>query len=121
MGRRFPQDCPVECIHLHQWGSTDNSIWACDVLNMQVKKKRQTSTGTLVHFQMMQLRQSMNKRFPRDCTSECPHFHCWDMSIDDYICVCDALKVQVDECDMDFIWYSCPLPDDTTEEKQYGL
>ena len=39
MNKRFPQDCPVECIHLHQWGSIDNSIWACDVLNMQVKEK----------------------------------------------------------------------------------
>ena len=49
------------------------------------------------------------KYFPLDCTIECPHLHTWDMSVDDWTSVCDILKVQVDDCDGDFIRYRCPL------------
>ena len=41
----------------------------------------------------------MSKQFPKDCNKDCPHFHTWDMSIDDYTCVCDKLGIQIDECD----------------------
>ena len=50
-----------------------------------------------------------NKRFPRDCTTDCPHFKTWDLSVDDWTCVCDKLGVQIDECDMDFSWRYCPI------------
>lgn len=50
-----------------------------------------------------------NKKFPRDCTADCLHFHTWDMSIDDWTCVCDKFGVQIDECDMGFNWMFCPL------------
>ena len=53
-----------------------------------------------------------DKKFPQDCTTKCPHFHTWDLSIDDWTCVCDLLKAQVDECDMDFAWMYCPLKED---------
>ena len=53
-----------------------------------------------------------NKKFPQDCTTKCPYFRTWDLSIDDWTCVCDLLKVQVDECDMDFAWIYCPLKED---------
>lgn len=49
------------------------------------------------------------KYFPLNCTTECPHLHTWDMSVDDWTSVCDILKVQVDDCDGDFIHYRCPL------------
>ena len=52
------------------------------------------------------------KCFPLDCTTECPHFKTWDMSIDDWTSVCDILKVQVDDCDGDYIRYRCPLDSD---------
>lgn len=50
-----------------------------------------------------------NKRFPRDCTTDCPHFKTWDLSVDDWTCVCDKLGVQIDECDMDFFWRYCQI------------
>lgn len=50
-----------------------------------------------------------DKRFPRDCTTDCPHFKTWDLSVDDWTCVCDKLGVQIDECDMDFSWRHCPI------------
>ena len=53
-----------------------------------------------------------NKRFPQDCTTECPHFHACDMSVDDWTCVCDLLKVQSDTCDSDFKWMYCPLKEE---------
>jgi len=52
------------------------------------------------------------KYFPRDCTYECPHFCSWDMSIDDWTCTCDILKIQIDACDSDdglHILPLCPL------------
>lgn len=50
-------------------------------------------------------------RFPKDCWNKnCPHFHCWDMSVDDFTCVCDKLKKQVDACDEDFSFLVCPEP-----------
>lgn len=51
----------------------------------------------------------MEKRFPRDCTIECPHFKTCDLSIDDWTCVCDLLNLQIDECDMDYKLEKCPL------------
>lgn len=59
-----------------------------------------------------------NKRFPQDCTTECPHFRTWDLSIDDWTCVCDLLKVQVDECDMDFAWMYCPLKEGESDVQE---
>lgn len=56
------------------------------------------------------------KRFPKDCPYTCPHYHSWDLSIDDWTCVCDKLGVQIDECDMDFKWMFCPLEN----EVQHG-
>ena len=52
------------------------------------------------------------KCFPLDCTIECPHFKTWDLSVDDWTSVCDILKVQVDDCDGDYIRYRCPLDSD---------
>ena len=49
--------------------------------------------------------------FPRDCPRDCPHFHAWDMSIDDWTCVCDLLHCQIDECDEDYQQARCPLDD----------
>ena len=46
--------------------------------------------------------------FPRDCSSRCPHFRTWDMSIDDWTSVCDLLKIQVDDCDLDYKYEICP-------------
>ena len=61
-----------------------------------------------------------NKRFPQDCTTECPHFHAWDMSVDDWTCVCDLLKVQIDDCDSDFQWMYCPLKNGEYKQKTAG-
>jgi hypothetical protein len=52
------------------------------------------------------------KCFPLDCTTECPHFKTWDLSIDDWTSVCDILNVQIDDCDGDIIRYRCPLDSD---------
>ncbi len=41
----------------------------------------------------------MNRLFPKDCDKSCVHFHTWDMSVDDWTCVCDLLCIQIDECD----------------------
>lgn len=39
-------------------------------------------------------------RFPKDCwTKDCPHFHVWDMSVDDLCCACDVLDKECDACD----------------------
>lgn len=61
----------------------------------------------------------MSKTFPKDCTKECPYYHSWDLSIDDYTNVCDKLHVQVDDCDAYGPFYVpilCPL--DEKEEKE---
>jgi hypothetical protein len=55
----------------------------------------------------------MSKVFPRDCRS-CPHYHTWDMSVDDWTSVCDVLHIQVDDCDSDYIKYKCPLDKEET-------
>lgn len=47
--------------------------------------------------------------FPRDCPRDCTHFHAWDMSIDDWTCVCDLLHCQIDVCDEDYQQVRCPL------------
>lgn len=49
------------------------------------------------------------KTFPMDCTIDCPHYKTWDTSVDDWTSYCDLLKVQVDDCDSDYIRYRCPL------------
>ena len=47
--------------------------------------------------------------FPKNCWDKhCPHFHCWDMSIDDLCCKCDLLKMQCDACDEDYSFIPCP-------------
>ena len=56
-----------------------------------------------------------DKKFPKDCTRDCPHYHAWDMSVDDWTNVCDLLKVQIDDCDMDFNWMYCPLKEKEEE------
>ena len=48
-------------------------------------------------------------RFPKDCWGKrCPHFHVWDMSIDDLCCLCDLLGKECDACDEDFSYLRCP-------------
>ncbi len=50
------------------------------------------------------------KRFPTGCTRECPYYHAWDMSIDDWTNYCDLLKVQIDDCDIEYTFRPvCPL------------
>lgn len=54
----------------------------------------------------------MADRFPKDCwDKKCPHFKSWDMSIDDYRCRCNLLKIECDACDEDFVFHLCPLPE----------
>ena len=54
-------------------------------------------------------------RFPKDCwTKECPHFHVWDMSVDDLCCACDILDKECDACDEDYCYLTCPLPKEET-------
>ena len=48
-------------------------------------------------------------RFPKDCWAKnCEHFHVWDMSVDDLLCVCDLLKRECDACNEDFSYLLCP-------------
>jgi hypothetical protein len=55
----------------------------------------------------------MADRFPKDCwRKNCTHFHAYDMSIDDWVCSCDLLKLRCDACDEDFIFLLCPKEDD---------
>lgn len=50
------------------------------------------------------------KKFPLDCPRDCPYLHSWDMSIDDWTNICDLLKMQIDDCDMNFMFLPiCPL------------
>jgi len=51
----------------------------------------------------------MSRYFPNDCPIECPHFRRWDMSVDDYTNICMLLKMQIDDCDSDFLKHKCPL------------
>ena len=50
-------------------------------------------------------------RFPVDCPCDCPYIHSWDMSIDDYTYVCDALDMQIDGCDTFYksLLPNCPI------------
>ena len=57
------------------------------------------------------------KTFPMDCTTECPHYKIWDMSVDDWTSYCDILKEQVDDCDSDYIRFRCPLEKECVHEK----
>ena len=57
-----------------------------------------------------------DKKFPKDCERDCPHYHAWDMSVDDWTNACDLLKVQIDDCDMDFNWMYCPLAEQESGE-----
>lgn len=51
----------------------------------------------------------MADRFPKDCWGkQCPHFHTWDMSVDDLCCYCDVLEVECDACDEDWSFLLCP-------------
>lgn len=61
------------------------------------------------------------KIFPRDCTDKCPHFQTWDMSVDDWTCICDLLGVQIDVCDMNYQFMHCPLKDDETEQRSNSI
>ena len=63
----------------------------------------------------------MSKTFPENCTKECPYYHSWDLSIDDYTNVCDKLHIQVDDCDAYgslYVPILCPL--DEKEEEEGG-
>lgn len=54
----------------------------------------------------------MAKQFPKDCPDDCPYFHRWDLSVDDYTNVCDKLEIQVDDMDAYSPFYLprfCPL------------
>lgn len=56
----------------------------------------------------------MMERFPKDCWEKnCPHFHVWDMSVDDLCCACDLLHRQCDVCDEDYSLLLCPKNGDT--------
>lgn len=53
----------------------------------------------------------MADRFPKDCWEKnCPHFHVYDMSIDDLRCICNLLKMGCDACDENWSLLLCPLP-----------
>ena len=59
--------------------------------------------------------------FPRNCwDAECPNFHAWDMSIDDYTCYCDKLQLQVDACDEWMFGRVCPLYKEEENEVPKG-
>jgi hypothetical protein len=49
------------------------------------------------------------KLFPKDCDHNCEHYRCYDLSIDDYVSCCELLKMQCDDCDMDYCFVQCPL------------
>lgn len=54
----------------------------------------------------------MTKQFPKDCSDNCPYFHRWDLSVDDYTNICDKLGIQVDDMDAYGPFYLprfCPL------------
>lgn len=55
----------------------------------------------------------MEQIFPKDCWGkQCPHFHVWDMSVDDLCCCCDLLGEECDACEEDFSYFRCPLEED---------
>ena len=54
-----------------------------------------------------------NKVFPRDCTKECPHFNCYDLSIDDYVYQCRKLNIEVD---IGWSLFTCLCPLDGKEK-----
>lgn len=65
----------------------------------------------------------MSKYFPKDCTKDCPYFHCWDLSIDDYTNVCDKLGVQVDDMDAYGPFYIplfCPIEKEGERANETG-
>lgn len=62
----------------------------------------------------------VKKRFPRDCSIECPYYRTYDMSVDDWTSICTKLNAQIDDCDMDFIWDYCPL-DGQKEETENAI
>lgn len=62
----------------------------------------------------------MGDRFPKDCWKKnCPHFKSWDMSIDDYRCRCNLLKIECDACDEAFVFHLCPLPEPPTIKERF--
>ena len=55
----------------------------------------------------------MADRFPKDCWGKnCPHFHTWDMSVDDLCCYCELLEMECDACDEDWSFFLCPKDGD---------
>ena len=60
-----------------------------------------------------------NRYFPKDCLQNCPHYTCYDLSIDDYTNICSKLNLQVDDCDAYgpmYIPRFCPLSDEEFNE-----
>ena len=60
----------------------------------------------------------MNKKiFPNDCTSDCPHWCGYDLSIDDWVYGCKKLK-----CEVDVGWcvtkLLCPLHIKAADEEE---
>ena len=53
-------------------------------------------------------------RFPNDCPKDCKYFVTWDMSVDDWTNVCNKGRMQVDDCDTDYVSYPCPLETEKT-------
>lgn len=52
----------------------------------------------------------MTDRFPKDCWGKnCPNFHVWDMSVDDFCCYCEVLECECDACDEDYSLLLCPF------------
>ena len=45
--------------------------------------------------------------FPVDCKG-CDNLISYDMSIDDWTNICKVNNMQIDDCDIDFLWSRCP-------------
>ena len=58
-----------------------------------------------------------SKHFPQDCKG-CKYYITYDMSVDDWTNICTYMHVQVDDCDSDFGWCECTLPESLKEKNK---
>ena len=50
------------------------------------------------------------KLFPTDCNLDCKYYSEYDLSIDDIVCCCNLLGIEIDACDTALsILPICPL------------
>lgn len=56
------------------------------------------------------------KRFPNDCTKDCPHYSEYDLSIDDLVGSCALLQRSCDLCEGDFCFLLCPLKEEDSND-----